>query len=106
MSITLVTDGMLYYRYASPHAPDDIEALAGLAPVPPCAPEAEIPALTPPQEPIGAEASGPAVPAVPCAAVAIDPTITPPTAPVGQEASEDLGNEAPAIPKCPKGEAS
>jgi hypothetical protein len=106
MSITLATDGMLYYRFASPHAPEDIEALAGLAPVPPCAPEAGIPALTPPKVPIGAEAAGPATPAIPCAIVVTDPTITPPTVPAGQEASEGLGNEAPAIPRCPKGEAS
>lgn len=106
MTISLVTDGMLCYCYADPRAPDDPEALAGLAPVPPCAPEANIPALTPPVVPTGAEASGPATPAIPCAAYAVDPTIIPPAVPTGQEGSEDLGNEAPAVPKCPKGEVS
>lgn len=106
MTISLVTDGMLCYCYADPRAPDDPEALAGLAPVPPCAPDANIPSLTPPRVPIGNEASGPATPGIPCAAYAVDPTLTPPTTPVGQEGSENPGDEAPAVPKCPKGDAS
>jgi hypothetical protein len=106
MSISLVTDGMLCYRYAEPRAPDGGSGLVGLAPVPPCSPDANVPALTPPEVPDGGAAAGPAVPSTPCATTAADPTIIPPTVPTGQQASEDLGSEAPAVPKCPKGEES
>jgi hypothetical protein len=106
MTIALVTDGMLCYRFDQPAAPDGTEGLVNLAPVPPCSADASVPALTPPDVPVGVTASGPSIPAAPCATTASDPTITPPAVPDGQQASEDLGNEAPAVPKCPKGEAS
>ena len=108
MSISLVTDGMLCYRdiVCDPSAPEGIAGIVGTAPVPPCSPDAQIPSLTPPDVPDGGAASGPSIPSIPCATTAADPTISPPAVPTGQEASEDLGNEAPAVPKCPKGEAS
>jgi hypothetical protein len=108
MTIALITDGMLCYRniVSDPAAPDGAEGLLNMAPVPPCAPGATDPALTPPDTPGGTVAAGPSVPSVPCATTATDPTITPPAVPVGQEASENLGSEAPAVPKCPKGEES
>ena len=107
MTLSLVTDGMLCVKRCiirDPRAPEGGTGEIGLAPVPPCAPDAGIPTLTPPVIPAQIQAVGPSIPSIPCAASAIDPTITPPKVPVGIEGSEDLGSETPATPKCPGAE--
>lgn len=107
MSISLVTDGMLcpIVRLPVMTAPDDGEAIVGPTPVTPCA-VTGAPTNTPPAAPGSPQAVGPDVPSVPCGIVGSDPTITPPSVPSGQEGSETTGDEAPAIPSCPKGEVT
>lgn len=110
MSIALITDGMLYpiivHYIQDVSAPDDAKALVGDIPTVPCKAEATDPALTPPKPPTRAQATGPSVPVAPCGTTGYDPTIDPPKVPQSPEASEDLGNEAPAVPKCPEGRES
>lgn len=106
MTIALITDGMLYPIGTGDgrlRAPNGAEALAGTAPVTPYGTTAEDPTKTKPAAPTTGAAFGPSVPTVPCGSTGYDPTINPPEVPKGTEAGEELGTEAPAVPKCPKG---
>jgi len=104
MSISLITDGMLYpiITIEGLHAPDGTEGHMAARPVPPCKEEALLtdgPPITP-RIPL---AAGPRVPTTPCGIMGSDPTIDPPRVPTGSEASETVSQEAPAIPTCPQG---
>lgn len=103
MTISLITDGMLYPIRTTLGAPTGGDGLVGSIPVAPCNPTATDPALQPPAVPHAIEASGPAIPVIPCGPIAYDPTIDPPQVPHGAEASEATGSEAPAVPRCPEG---
>jgi hypothetical protein len=105
MTIALITNGMLQNCciIGGLRAPDDTQALLGVAPTVPCNAFAEDPNQTAPIVPVQTKAYGPAIPSTPCGSTGYDPTINPPKVPEGTEASEELGTESPAIPKCPEG---
>jgi len=104
MSINLITDGWLYPIITKPQlrAPNGTEGAIDDYPLVPCS-AIGLPSDTPPSVPDQAAAAGPSVPVAPCGATGSDPTLDPPEVPKGAEGSEDLGQEAPAPPKCPEG---
>lgn len=104
MSVTLITDGMLYPLFITEgvHAPDGIEGHLAPRPAPPCGPIGIDPDA-PPQAPLLALASGPYAPVPPCGETASDPTITPPAVPAGPEAGLTPDQTGPKIPRCPEG---
>lgn len=106
MSVSLVTDGMLYPIVTVPQltAPEGTEGVVSELPVTPC--PTGSPTDPPPNTPILAQGSGPAIPTAPCGTSGNDPTIDPPEVPQGAQGSEDPLSETPAVPKCPEGEVT
>lgn len=106
MSISLVTDGMLYpiVTLRQITAPTGTDGTVGEIPVTPC--PSGTPTNPPPATPLITQATGPDVPTVPCGTSGNDPTIDPPGVPKGTQGSEDVGSESPATPKCTEGEVT